>query len=227
MDNDRWKYLRESLFRNTELSVELVAMTKPVGKYKRICTTETLPAFTARASHESKGTAKDDKRLNKDLIKWGHTTPLQAVQFVFYVSGITKSLQNQWVRHKIGVGWVFRSTRYISASENSFVYPTYDYIDNEETVKKLLSIDEKMAREGINAFDRKKSLGATKQDSRKIMPVFWNTPCYFFVNARALRHLFSLRLKEAAEWEIRRLHKAMLRIVKKETPSLFADFQED
>jgi len=224
MGNDRWKSLRKDLFRNTELSVKLIAITKPVGRYKKICTTETLPAFTARASHESEGTVKDDKRLNEDLIKWKHTTPFQAVQFVFYVNGITKSLQNQWVRHKIGVGWTFRSTRYISASENSFVYPTYDYIDNEETVKELLFIDEGMAREGIETFDAKRKLGATKQDSRKVMPVFWNTPCYFYVNARALRHLFSLRLQEAAEWEIRRLHRAMLKIVKKKTPSLFKDF---
>jgi thymidylate synthase (FAD) len=224
MNSDKWRYLRDGLFRNTELLVELVAITKPVGKYRSICTSETLPAFTARASHESKGTIKDDERLNKDLIKLGHTTPLQAVQFVFYINGISKSLQNQWVRHKIGIGWTFRSTRYISANENAFVYCTYDYIENEKTVMELLHIDDKAAENGIYSFDAKRKLGASKQDSRKIMPVFWNTPCYCYVNARELRHLFSLRLKKAAEWEIRRLHREILRIVKKETPSLFEDF---
>lgn len=224
MISDKWSYLRKGLFRNTELEVKLLAMTKPVGEYQEICTSETLPAFTARASHESKGTIEDDKRLNKDLIKWGHTTPFQAVQFVFFVSGITKSLQNQWVRHKIGVGWTFRSTRYIPGSQNTFVYCTYDYVKSAEDVIKLLDIDDMAARQAIKRFDEKIKLGATKQDSRKIMPVFWNTPCYFYVNARALRHLFSLRLKETAEWEIRRLHKAILEIVKKETPSLFHDF---
>ena len=224
MISDKWSYLRKDLFRNTELEVKLLAMTKPIGKYQEICTSETLPAFTARASHESKGTIEDDKRLNKDLIKWGHTTPFQAVQFVFYISGITKSLQNQWVRHKIGVGWTFRSTRYIPANQNTFVYCTYDYIKSGEDVLKLLTIDDMTARQTLKKFDEKIELGATKQDSRKIMPVFWNTPCYFYVNARALRHLFSLRLKEAAEWEIRRLHRAILEIVKTETPSLFHDF---
>lgn len=224
MNPDKWRHFRDGLYRNTELSVKLIAMTKPVGRYRSICTSETLPAFTARASHESKGTIEDDKRLNKDLIKLGHTTPLQAVQFVFYINGISKSLQNQWVRHKIGIGWTFRSTRYISARENTFIYCTYDYIDNEETVMKLLHIDEESAEKAISNFDAKRRLGATKQDSRKIMPVFWNTPCYCYVNARELRHLFSLRLKKAAEWEIRRLHKALLKIVKEEVPSLFEDF---
>jgi len=221
---DKWSYLREGLFRNTELKVELVAMTKPVENYGKICISETLPAFTARASHESKGTIEDDKRLNKDLIKWEHTTPFQAVQFVFFIDGISKSLQNQWVRHKIGVGWTFRSTRYIPGSQNTFIYCNYDYIKSEETVIKLLTIDDMAARQAVKSFNEKIELGATKQDSRKIMPVFWNTPCFFYVNARALRHLFSLRLKEAAEWEIRRLHRAILKIAKKETPSLFHDF---
>jgi len=221
---DKWSYLRKNLFRNTELKVKLVAMTKPIGEYQKICTSETLPAFTARASHESKGTIEDDKRLNKDLIKWGHTTPFQAIQFVFYVDGISKSLQNQWVRHKIGVGWTFRSTRHIPANQNTFVYCNYDYIKDEATVIKLLTIDDIAARRAIKNFDEKIKIGATKQDSRKIMPVFWNTPCYCYVNARALRHFFSLRLKEAAEWEIRRLHREILKIVKKYTPSVFGDF---
>jgi len=221
---DKWSYLRKGLFRNTELKVELVAMTKPVGKYQKICTSETLPAFTARASHESKGTIEYDKRLNKTLIELGHTTPLQAVQFVFRVDGISKSLQNQWVRHKIGVGWTFRSSRYIPANQNTFVYCTYDYIKSGEDVLKLLTIDDMAARQAVKSFNEKIELGATKQDSRKIMPVFWNTPCYFYVNARALRQLFSLRLKEAAEWEIRRLHREILEILKRKTPSLFYDF---
>ena len=128
------------------------------------------------------------------------------------------------MRHKIGVGWTFRSTRYIPGNQNTFVYCTYDYIDSEEAVIKLLAIDDMAARQAVKRFDEKIGLGATKQDSRKIMPVFWNTPCYFYVNARALRNLFSLRLKEAVEWEIRRLHRAILKIVRKKTPSLFHDF---
>ena len=57
------------------------------------------------------------------------------------------------------------------------------------------------------------------------MPVFWNTPCYFYCNASSLRYLFALRLKKDAEWEIRRMNKIMWEIVMKETPSLFEDFE--
>jgi len=223
---DKWKHLRKNLFRATEPEIKLVAVTQPVAEYKDLCTTETLPAFTARASHESKGTKEDDIRLNKNLIKLGHDTPFQAVQFVFYFSGVTKSLQAQWTRHKIGVGWTFRSTRYVPAGQNCFIYNTYDYIDDEEKVKELLKIDEEIAKKAIESFDKKIALGSTKQDARKIMPVFWATSCYFYVNARALRHLFKLRLDKAAEWEIRRMATILFDICMRITPSLFEDFKE-
>ena len=223
---DKWKHLRKNLFLTVEPEVKLVAITQPYGEYKELCTTETLPAFTARASHESKGTKEDDIRLNKTLIKLDHDTPLQAVEYVFHVSGITKSLQAQWTRHKIGVGWTFRSTRYVPASQNYFVYNTYNYINDEEKVRELLKIDEAIAKKAIELFEKRITLGATKQDARKIMPVFWTTSCYFYVNARALRHLFKLRLTKAAEWEIRRMVSIMFDICMQFTPSLFEDLKE-
>jgi len=222
---DRWKHLRKNLFRNVEPTIELVLMSEPQGRFKKLLTTETAPGYTARASHESKGTQKDDIRLNKFLIKKGHHTPLEAVCFTFYVYGITKSLQNQWVRHRIGVGWTYRSTRNIPADQNEFVYCTYDYIDDEDKVEELLKIDEKHAMEAIEDFKRKRELGSTKQNGRKLMPVFWNTPCYFYCNVRSLRYLFNLRLKKDAEWEIRRMSKIMWEIAMRETPSLFEDFE--
>jgi len=223
---DRWKYLREGLFRAVEPEVELVAITQPVGKYKELCTSESLPGFIARQSHESKGTPEDDLRLNRDLIGWDHTTPFQATEFVFNVTNTTKSLQAQWTRHKIGVGWVYRSTRYVSASGNSFVYCTYDYINDEDAVKRLLAIDERIAKNAIDAFDEKRKLGANKEDSRKVMPVFFATNCYFMANARALRHLFKLRLAKPAEWEIRRMARMMFDVCKEHAPSFFEDFSE-
>jgi thymidylate synthase (FAD) len=223
---DKWKHLRKNLFRAIEPEIKLVAITQPVDEYKNLCHSNTLPAFTARVSHESKGTIEDDLRLNKLLIKLGHDTPLQAVEFVFCVSGITKSLQAQWTRHKIGVGWTFRSTRYISANQNCFVYNAYDYIDDEKKVKELLKIEENVALQAIDLFNQEIALGATKEDARKIMPVFWATSCYFYTNARALRHLFKLRLSGKAEWEIRRMAAMMFDVCMRFTPSLFEDFKE-
>ncbi|HDM32614.1 MAG TPA: FAD-dependent thymidylate synthase [Deltaproteobacteria bacterium] len=221
---DRWKYLRQSLFRNEEPEVRLVAVTRPVQDYEdQNVTTETLPAFTARQSHESKGTHADDLRLNRKLIEWGHDTPLQAVQFVYQVTGISKSLAGQWTRHKIGIGWTFRSTRYVKASSNTFVYPALEYIDSEDTVREVYSVYEEEHRHALEVYNKLLAKGVNNQELRRLMPVGWSTSAYVYINARALRHFFKLRLAYAAEWEIRRLAYIMFNRVMDVSPSLFED----
>jgi len=231
---DKWKELRQSmnLFRAVEPSIELIALTQPLERLSsQGIKSETIPAYTARHCWESydkyndnpKNNYEQDKGLTKSLIKRGHTTPLQAVNYVFDVFNTSKSLQAQWTRHKIGVGWSYRSTRFVEASGNNFIYNTYDYIDDEKKVKKLLKIDEEVAKNAVEIYKNKRELGATKQDSRKIMPVEFATNCSFFANARALRHLFNLRLEKHAEWEIRRMSAMMLEEVMKYTPTIFED----
>lgn len=199
---DKWKHLRVNLFRNEEPKVETIGATTP---FVDGVTTESLPAFTARQSHESEGTFEDDIKLNSKLILWGHLTPLESVQMVFHVTGISKSLAGQWTRHRAGIGWTFRSTRYVDASQNSFVYPALEYIDDENVAKEIYHTYEIEHIRTINTYDHLLKLGVKNQEIRRIMPVGWSTAAYVYVNARALRHFFELRLSNHAEWEIRRL----------------------
>lgn len=220
---NKWENLRQHLFRNEEVNVALVAETKPSSHF---ISTETLPAFTARQSHESSGTYRDDIELNKKLISWGHTTPLEAIQFVFQVSGISKSLAGQWTRHRAGIGWTFRSTRYVSAAENKFIYPALEYISDENQARDILSMYEKTHRDSITNYDLLIASGVKNQEARRIMTVDWSTSCYCYINARALRHFFELRLTSHAEWEIRRLAYTMFNIVVDSCPSIFKDLVE-
>ena len=220
---NKWEHLRLPLFRNEEVGVKLVALTKPVDDSM---STESLPAFTARQSHESNGTHENDLQLNQKLIAWGHTTPLEAVQFVFHVSGISKSLAGQWTRHRAGIGWTFRSTRYVSAGENKFIYPALEYIDNESKAKEVLGLYEKANEMAVNNYNLIVSAGVKNQEARRIMPVDWSTSCYCYINARSLRHFFDLRLSPYAEWEIRRLAYMMFNVSVDLCPTIFKDIGE-
>ncbi len=222
---DKWLDLRQGLFRSVEPRVEIMAMMQPFGRYAHLTDAERMPGFTARASHESEGTMDDDIRLNRKLIEVEHDTPLRGQVFTLEFSGVSKSLQAQWTRHQAGISWIFRSTRFVSADKNSFVYSTYDYIDDEEKVRALYSIDEGIARRAVEAFDQKKKLGASKEDSRKIMPVIFATAGFVTVNVQELRHIFKMRLDKPAEWEIRRFHRMVFDLVYPVTPSLFEDFR--
>ena len=221
---ERWSHLRSDLFRNEEPRVKLIGVTTPVDEIaSQGVTIEALPAFTARQSHESEGTHEDDLRLNKKLISWGHHTCLEAVQFVYYVTGVSKSLAGQWTRHRIGIGWTFRSTRYVKANKNMFIYPALEYIDSEDQVKTAYQVYEREHRHVMDVYDELQRIGVRNQELRRLMPVGWSTAAYVYVNARSLRHFFELRLEKSAEWEIRRLAYLMFNDAMEIAPTLFED----
>lgn len=222
---EHWKYLRKDLFRNCEPQVTLIGITKPInGKH---VISETLPGYTARMSHESQGSVPQDLELNKKLIKLGHHTPLEAVQFVYLVEGISKSLAGQWTRHRAGIGWTFRSTRYVKASTNNFVYPALEYLEDQELVKNIYQEYEKIHVEAISKYFKLCEVGVRNQEARRIMPVGWATDAYVYVNARALRHFFKLRLATSAEWEIRRLAYLLFNDAANLCPTLFEDLIDE
>ncbi len=221
---ERWKPLRDGLFRNEEPQIKLIGMTTPTEEMAALgVTPETLPAYTARQSHESEGTHEDDLRLNRKLISWGHHTCLEATQFVYYVTGVSKSLAGQWTRHRLGFGWTFRSTRYVKANTNMFIYPALEYLDSEDAVRSAYQVFEREHKHAMGVYEELKGLGVRNQELRRLMPVGWSTAAYVYVNARSLRHFFELRLEKSAEWEIRRLAYLMYNDVMATAPTLFED----
>ena len=145
---------------------------------------------------------------------------------MYYVTGVSKSLAGQWTRHRIGIGWTFRSTRYVKASKNLFVYPALEYIDSEDTAREIYRAYEREHRHAMDVYEEIKVLGVRNQELRRLMPVGWSTAAYVYVNARSLRHFFELRLDGSAEWEIRRLAYLMFNDVMEKAPTLFEDFLE-
>lgn len=200
---DKHKSIRHFLFRNVEPKLKLIAKTVPMTDFETgTVTSETLPAFTARESHQSKGTYQDDLRLTENLIDWGHMTPFHALTFVYRVEGISKSLAAQWTRHQtFHCDWTFRSTRYVDSRLNGFVYPLFEYLDDpmfayeeyEDVHKIVMNRVESLTKQGVD-----------KQEARRLQPVGFATSAYVYTNARQLMHFFELRVAPHAENEHRR-----------------------
>ena len=222
---EKWKGLREDLFRNIEPAITTVAVAMPTDTILRegFVTPESLPAFTARQSHESVGGYEDDLSLGKRLIQWGHTTPLEALTFTFRVTGISKSLAGQWTRHRVGIGWTFRSTRYVDSSENGFVYPALEYIKSEEIAISALRIYEMEHQRILQQIENLKLLKVANQECRRLQPVGFATSAFVYTNARALRNFFALRVDAHAEWEHRRFAIMLFNVCMGIAPSLFED----
>lgn len=72
-----------------------------------------------------------------------------------------------------------------------------------------------------NAYHRLIEAGVPEEDARYILPNACCTNIIVTMNARELRHFFSLRCCERAQWEIKQVAEMMLALVKEVAPSLF------
>lgn len=234
---DPWKSLREKLFGNVEPEVELIGLTCPglpghkYGFYPDIADEDIYPfvnnsaieSQVALAASVSSGVIpKDFVRLNKKLIEFGHHTPLEAIQFNFKISGISKAAGAQISRHRIGQGHVSSSRRY-QEQEPAFIYPLLLSIKDEALVATTYNILDNFYRSSFLEYSRFRKFGISKGDARYLVPVSSAQERVWWINARALRDFFKLRLAPSAEGEIRRLAFMLLDIVYRITPSLFED----
>lgn len=225
---DTYKHLRIGLLNNCELDVQLVGKTEIYDEHGNAFDSDRVPGFVARMSHGSEGTEEADIRLTKNLLKMSpmpHDTPFEFMQWIFKITGVTKSCLTQFDRHRIGAGFVQMSSRYMDKSNSGFVYNTYDYLP-EDIANEMLLADAAFNAIALEQYNKRKGLGATKQDARKLLPVSMSTGTFVYLNSRSIRHFFKLRLDSHAEWEIRRMAKAMWDIVYSIAPAHFADLIE-
>ena len=64
-----------------------------------------------------------------------------------------------------------------------------------------------------------------RQAARSVLPNATETKIFVTGNARAIRHFVELRGSEHADVEIRKVAVAMLRIMQREAPSMFSDYE--
>lgn len=226
---DPYRHLRSPLFNNCELDVKLIGKTVLQRDAGGDLAPDCVPGMVARMSHGSEGTDEADIRLTKNLLKMSpmpHDTPFEFMQWIFRITGVTKSCLTQFDRHRIGVGFVQMSSRYMSKANSGFVYNTYDYV-TEEQARTMLEADAAFNRLSLEQYNLRRSQGATKQDARKLLPLSMATGTFVYLNSRSIRHFFKLRLDSHAEWEIRRMAKALWDIVYPLAPAHFQDLLEN
>lgn len=158
------------------------------------------------------------------LINMGHESALEHVTFTFAIEGVSRALLAQLTRHRIA-SFSVQSQRYVDY-EDGFGYVIPPSIEKLG----LIHIDRYESQmEQIHKWynEWKTILGdkgeSSNEDARFILPNACETKIIVTMNARELRHFFSLRMCNRAQWEIRELAKEMLRLCLEVAPSLFFD----
>lgn len=181
-----------------------------------------------------KGRKTNDEYLG-NIIGMGHGSVLEHATWNLLLTGVSRSFTHELVRHRAGFGYSQLSQRYVDESTADFVEPDCIADDPElhaiwlQAVEHCHSaycrlvegLDRKFAAEPSATLRRK----LARQAARSILPNATETKIFVTGNGRAWRHFIEMRGSEHAETEIRVVAMHVLRILQKESPSIFGDYR--
>jgi thymidylate synthase (FAD) len=165
----------------------------------------------------------------------GHGSVLEHAVWNFVFTGVSRSLTHELVRHRSGFGYSQLSQRYVDESIAEYVVP--DCIGEDAELRALwldavshahqayMQLVEKLAARFKDEPDRTLRRKLARQAARSVLPNATETKIFVSANARALRHFIEMRASRHAEVEIRKLAVGVLRIMMKEAPNLFRDYE--
>ncbi|HOB88857.1 MAG TPA: FAD-dependent thymidylate synthase [Bacillota bacterium] len=159
--------------------------------------------------------SEEAKKLINMILEAGHLSPTEHASFTFAIEGVSRSLSHQLVRHRIA-SYSQQSQRYVS--EKGFEYVVPPSIARKP---EALDLYEKQIEEIRKTYSKLVEM-VPKEDARYILPNACETKLVMTMNCRSLYNFFERRLCNRAQWEIRKLARAMLDCVNEVAPNLFS-----
>jgi thymidylate synthase (FAD) len=155
-------------------------------------------------------------RLIARVVSMGHHSVLEHASFTFGIEGVSRAMTHQLVRHRIA-SYSQQSQRYVEfTGELPVVVP--ESISSRDHLGKRFA---ELCGETAAFYQELLRADVPAEDARFILPAAVETKLLVTMNARELRHLFTLRLCLRAQWEIRETAEAMLALARAAAPALF------
>jgi thymidylate synthase (FAD) len=196
---------------------------------------EALAEMAGRVCYMSYGKGrKTNREFIGHIVEVGHGSVLEHAVWSFLITGVSRSFTHELIRHR-HFSYSQLSQRYVNESDSDFIEPDVIAADPDlhavwsEAVDATRRAYDKLV-EGLQkryahipeATLRRK---LARQAARSVLPNATETKIFLTGNARALRHFIELRGSEHADVEIRKVAVAVLRLMQRESPSLFADYR--
>ena len=196
---------------------------------------QALAEFAGRACYQSwskpnPATATNATYLTH-LLEVGHLSVLEHGTATFYLTGISRSLSHEFVRHR-HFSYSQLSQRYVPEVDADMIEPDVIAAD-PELHERFVAATEASARayedllKGLQARMTGESTLIRKQArqaARAVLPNATETRIVVTGNFRAWRHFIAARASEHADVEIRAVAVAVLRELTRLAPNVFADF---
>src|SRR4051794_11547687 len=170
-----------------------------------------------------------------NIKKQGHGSVLEHANYSVLLEGVSRSLTHELVRHRAGFAYSQLSQRYVDESQAAFVVPPAVAGDAaletawreqiESAQKTYVALVEQLMDRYRWVDDKVHRRKMAREAARGVLPNSTETKIVVTANARAWRTMLELRSSEGAELEIRRCAVAVLRLLSKEAPGFFSDFE--
>jgi thymidylate synthase (FAD) len=171
----------------------------------------------------------------ENIKKQAHGSVLEHATYSLLLEGVSRSLTHELVRHRAGFAYSQLSQRYVDESVADFVMPPAIIGDEDlEAVWReqmdaaqrcYVALVEKLVERYSWVTDRVHRRKMAREAARAVLPNATETKIVATANVRAWRSTIELRAGEGAELEIRRLAVDILRVLQREGPAFFSDFE--
>ncbi len=167
----------------------------------RTCYSELAPDEIFRRAVDGRIDPAKQRKLIQNVIESGHGSTIEHIVFTFGISGVSRTLSHQLVRHRAGVAFDQQSQRYVTFKGASTMMPS----TLAEAEPALRERYEEQIEGSMELYGELVAAGIPGEDARFVFPNATRTNLVMTTNLRALIHMSGLRLCTMAQWEIRRL----------------------
>jgi thymidylate synthase (FAD) len=191
-----------------------------------------------RSCYDSYGKGRASSDYHTHIKEVGHGSVTAHVTINFFLSGISRGLTHELVRHGVGTAISQRSTRYVDECDSPWIW--HPLIEQHCSEAQKLELEEfrrrsgklyrdladfiqaQMVAQGVDKVTaRKQARGA----ARGILGNALETEMVWTANIRALRHVIEMRADAAADAEIRVLGNRLLEEAIRFVPEYFNDYE--
>lgn len=200
--------------KEVELSVSIISHTeKPletIYRAARQCYSVGSVANMEPASRDKMA------ELVQRCIRSGHTSVLEHASFTFAISGVSRALSHQLVRHRLA-SYSQSSQRHVKVEDLEYVCPPS--LCDETSAGRAYFLDS--LERAVHAYQAMIADSVPAEDARFVLPNATATNIVMTMNCRELLHFIEERCCNNAQWEIHDLAWEMRDILDGMLPEVF------
>src|SRR5579862_1950013 len=174
----------------------------------------------------------DRREYIENILRSAHGSVLEHASYSFALRNVSRVFTHELVRHRAGSAFSQESLRYVRLTDIGFRVPAALAPVRERALAIVEQLEEfqREAAAALHIDDEGVPFHIKKEVTsalRRLAPLGLSTDIIWTANLRTLRHVIEMRTDEGAEEELRSVFDEVARVMVREAPNVFQDFERD